>query len=128
MLLEDDPDTSSLYQNVLNREGLRVVRFDTGHKASNWLAEPQNRPDLMIIDVRLPDGSGVEICRRICQAADRVPGAPVLMLSAHADPRLPELCKQAGAREFLDKLVDLDHFRRTVRQLLSAGGQAEFLA
>lgn len=128
LLLEDDPDTSSLYQSVLRREGMRVVRFDTGHKAKNWLAEPQNKPDLMIIDVRLPDGSGVEVCRHICQCSGKTMATPVLMLSAHCDPRLPEACRQAGAMEFLDKLVDLDQFRKTVHRLLNFRCASNFVA
>lgn len=123
LLIEDDNDTSVLYQSVLMNDHIQVVSFETGARARRWLADAKRRPDLLIIDVRLPDANGLDLCKEFHGTCCNPPTTPILMLSAHGDPRLPIRCREAGAAEFLDKLVELDDFRNTVRRLLMPTNQ-----
>lgn len=125
LLIEDDNDTSVLYQSVLMNDHIQVIPFENGANARNWLADAARRPDLMIIDVRLPDANGLDLCKEFVGYPDWRQKPPVLMLSAHGDPRLPVRCREAGASEFLDKLVGLDDFRNTVMRLLKPSGQSQ---
>lgn len=116
LLVEDDPDTAALYRALLGSEGMEVVHCSDCGEAHRWWRTSPRRPDLVVMDVRLPDGNGLELCRSMAEPGDTMP--PVLMLSAHGDPRMPSLCAQAGITAFLDKLSGMDCFVNTARQLV----------
>jgi DNA-binding response OmpR family regulator len=118
LLVEDDADTAALYQAMLSSEGWEVACCDSARTARQWWSESPNHPELLILDVRLPDSNGVELCQELTAALEHGEGPAVLMLSAHGDPRMPNLCRKAGARAFLDKLRDLDRLVDTAKQLL----------
>lgn len=118
LLVEDDADTAALYQAMLSSEGWEVACCDSAKTARQWWSESPNPPELLILDVRLPDSNGVDLCQELTAAANDNAGPAVLMLSAHGDPRMPSLCRKAGARAFLDKLRDLDRLVDTAKQLL----------
>jgi DNA-binding response OmpR family regulator len=118
LLVEDDADTAALYQAMLNAEGWDVVSCDSAQAARHWWSHTPQPPQLLILDVRLPDSNGVELCKELTAALAKGPGPAVLMLSAHGDPRMPKLCRKAGAKAFLDKLRDLDRLVDTAKQLM----------
>lgn len=80
LLVEDDPIVSSGISAVLELEGLDVVAVDRGAEVVG--AIEREKPDAVILDVGLPDLSGVEVYRAI---AERWPRLPVLFSSGHAD-------------------------------------------
>lgn len=118
LLVEDDADTATLYIAMLSAEGWLVVSCENGQKAREWCSNTQDPPQLMVLDVRLPDTNGVELCQELINALPGDYRPAVLMLSAHGDPRMPSRCRKAGARAFLDKLRDLDRFVDTAKLLL----------
>lgn len=118
LLVEDDQDTALLYQAMLAGENLEVVRCSTCQDAKDWWAQTEQAPDLVILDMRLPDGNGLDLCQEFFHANAGQGQPPVMLLSAHGDPRLPTLCRQAGARVFLDKLSGLSQFLATALALL----------
>lgn len=63
------------------------------------------RPDAILLDLRLPDVSGLDLLPRLHEAA---PGVPVIMISAHGDTRAAVQCVKAGALDYLTKPFDLD--------------------
>ncbi len=118
LLVEDDADTAALYLAMLSSEGWEVACCDSAKTARAWWSESPKPPQLLILDVRLPDSNGVELCQELTAALNSDSGPAVLMLSAHGDPRMPGLCRKAGARAFLDKLRDLDRLVDTAKRLL----------
>jgi DNA-binding NarL/FixJ family response regulator len=58
------------------------------------------RPDFVVLDYRLAEGTGLEV---LCAAVDAVPESVFIVLTNHADPHLRKACTAAGARFFLDK-------------------------
>ena len=62
-------------------------------------------PDMLLLDINLPDKSGIELLRLIQQRGLDI---PVLMISNHAHQSYRDLCKKLGARYFLDKSTDID--------------------
>jgi DNA-binding response OmpR family regulator len=76
LIIEDDPNTSSLIALYLEREGFRVITANDGEQGLS-LAE-DHPPDLVILDLMLPKIDGWEVCRRL-QQQSRV---PVIMLTA----------------------------------------------
>jgi DNA-binding response OmpR family regulator len=76
LVVEDDEQIAELMRDFLVAEGFRVRLASNGRDTSNQLQ--QSRPDLVLLDVMLPDESGFEICRRVRRDSD----VPVLFLSA----------------------------------------------
>ena len=76
LVVEDDEQIAELMRDFLEAEGFRVSHAGSGREASELLE--QGRPDLVLLDVMLPDESGFEICRRL----RRDSSVPVLFLSA----------------------------------------------
>jgi DNA-binding response OmpR family regulator len=118
LLVEDDPDTAALYQALLIAEGMEVIPCGNCQQAMAWWRASERRPDLMVLDMRLPDGNALELCQEFSEIGQALFPPPIMVLSAHGDPRLPARCRQAGAKAFLDKLDTLDHFISTAWRLI----------
>lgn len=96
LAIEDDPDVRGLLHALLGREGYVVHEAGTGRDGLRTFHEA--RPDVVILDVALPDLDGWEVLSRIRDLSD----APVLVLSARSEgDRVRGL--DAGADDFLSK-------------------------
>src|SRR5215472_9148103 len=76
LVVEDDGQIAELMRDFLEAEGFRVLQAASGRETSEQLE--RGRPDLVLLDVMLPDESGFEICRRLRREST----VPVLFLSA----------------------------------------------
>ena len=116
LCIEDDADTCELLATWLGLYNCLVTSASTMARGVE-LAQ-QQAFDLYLIDSRLPDGTGVEVCNRI-RAFDT--HTPILFWSGddegdgHADV--------AGAQAFIAKPIDPDPFMRTLEELLSVHGK-----
>jgi two-component system cell cycle sensor histidine kinase/response regulator CckA len=113
----DDSEDNRFVLNLLLRDaGFAVQEAATGSEA---LLRAQQRPDLILLDVNLPDLSGLEVCRRL--KADPATGSvPVLLISAisvRSEDRVRGL-EQAGADGYLSKPVDPAEMVAHIRALL----------
>ena len=77
LLVEDDPQVRAMLTRALGYEGFEIVT--AGDAASAMSAFRAGRPDLLLLDLLLPDDDGVDVCRRLRDAGDQV---PILMLTA----------------------------------------------
>jgi DNA-binding NarL/FixJ family response regulator len=73
------------------------------------------RPDVVILDIKLPDGSGIDLLRNIKKESL---AAVVIMLTTLASPPYRTKCMQAGADFFIDKTVGLGEVKRIVEGLI----------
>ena len=112
LLLEDDPAIARTVIYALERSGLQVTHCLLVRDALQQLAL---RPhDLLVLDVGLPDGSGLDVCRQV-----RAQGAtPVLMLSAHGDEIDRVLGLELGADDYVTKPFSPRELVARVRGLL----------
>jgi len=128
LLVEDDPDHAELVARALAepRAAVRLVHVWDGLSALEylnhegpWLDPAESpRPDLVLLDLRLPGMSGGEVLRRIKSNGD-LGGVPVVILStSEARGELPA-AEGAQADECAVKPVDGERFRRLVRDLVS---------
>ncbi|MDI7276059.1 MAG: response regulator transcription factor [Anaerolineae bacterium] len=97
-LLETEPDLRVVGEAANAREALALV--------------DEAPPDVVVLDVRLPDMDGAEVCRRI---AARHPQLPTLILTAFSDDATVLGCVRAGARGYLLKDTDLPELVRAIR-------------
>ncbi|MHB8950565.1 MAG: response regulator, partial [Rhodoferax sp.] len=84
LMIEDDARLARMVSEYLGQSGFEVGHAGTGQSG---LAELQdNPPDLVILDLMLPDMDGLEVCRRIRALPGALAQTPVLMLTAKGDP------------------------------------------
>ncbi|MGY2129680.1 response regulator [Blastococcus sp. SYSU DS0617] len=87
---------------VLEDDPALVVAGEAGSVAEALARVPAVRPDVVVLDMRLPDGSGADLCRSLRQ---RLPGLPCLVLTSFSEPEAREAAVRAGATGFLLKQV-----------------------
>jgi two-component system, OmpR family, phosphate regulon response regulator PhoB len=98
LLVENDPDIRHLIAHQLGRSGLAVVEAGTGIAG---LREARlGPPDLVIVDIRLPDVSGFDVCREL-RAGPGTAAVPIIMLTARARPHELEQTFAVGATDYL---------------------------
>jgi two-component system response regulator DevR len=87
---------------VLEDDPTIVVVGEAGSAAEAYARVPAVRPDVTVVDMRLPDGDGAEVCRRL---RERVPGLRCLILTSYADDDALAAAVAAGAAGYLLKQV-----------------------
>lgn len=111
-ILEDDQDIREICIYLFSSEGYRVKGFDTvaAFRESNTI------PDLYLLDIRLPDGNGLEVCRKL--KADPVSSRiPIMMMSAHLDASTVRT--ECDADAFIAKPFTLDQLLKRAAFLIS---------
>jgi two-component system, NtrC family, response regulator PilR len=113
LVVDDEPDLRTLYELTLMREGYDVDSAGTVGEA--WEALQAQPYDLLITDMRLPDGTGLELLSRL-EAAGRHEKA--MVITAYGSPENAVEALKAGAYDYLTKPVDLRQFRAVVASAL----------
>ena len=115
LVVDDEPDLRTLYELTLLREGYEVVSASDLGQARESLA--QQRFDVLITDMRLPDGLGLELLREL-GAAQRSEKSIVITAYGSAENAVEAL--KSGAFDYLTKPVDLKQFRAAVTAALQS--------
>jgi two-component system response regulator DevR len=102
----------------LHREHIEIVA-EAANVAEALERVPPAKPDIILLDMRLPDGTGVEACRRLLAA---LPGARVLFLTSAIDDDLVADSVRAGASGYLLKEINGQELVKAIRDV-AAGGQ-----
>jgi DNA-binding NarL/FixJ family response regulator len=103
---------------VLEDDPRLVVAGEAGSVAEALARVPAVRPDVVVLDMRLPDGSGADLCRSLRQ---RMPDLPCLVLTSYSDPEALEAAVSAGATGFLLKQVRGPALVSAVRTVAAGG-------
>ncbi len=113
LIVDDEHDIRELLVLTLGRMGLRTDTAASLAAARQMLAG--NRYDLCLTDMRLPDGSGLEL---VSDISTRFPDTPVAMITAYGNVEAAVEALKAGAFDFVSKPVDINVLRGLVRQAL----------
>ena len=100
VLIEDDQDLYSLIQYNLEKEGFAMAGAQTGKGALDLCR--RERPDLIILDIMLPDSDGLEICKAI-RANHELAHVPVIFLTARATETDRIVGLELGANDYIVK-------------------------
>ena len=120
LVVEDNERNMKLFSELLRASGYRTLEATTGERAVELALEHQ--PDLVLMDIQLPDIDGIEALGRL-RADERFVSAPVLALTAQAMEGDRERFLAAGFDGYLSKPVDIAEFVSTVRRYCNGGGQ-----
>jgi two-component system, OmpR family, response regulator len=119
LIVEDDADVRELVTLVMREEGYAV---DSAADATEGLSLAlTNDYDALVLDVRLPDGNGMDIVRTLRRESRMV---PILMLTAQRTPSDAARGLDAGADDYLGKPFDVTELKARIRSLLRRGGPA----
>lgn len=113
LMVDDDAELGALVAELLDREGWAVHTVLTAGDGERELA--RLRPDVVLLDVMLPDANGLEVCRRWRAAS---PGLGLLMLTARGDPMDRVLGLEIGADDYLAKPFEPRELVARTRALL----------
>jgi two-component system cell cycle response regulator DivK len=113
LVVEDNEKNLKLFRDVLRATGYRTLEASTGSQALVLAA--RHRPALVLMDMRLPDMSGVEALNRL-RTDERTARIEVLAVTAQAMKGDRERYIDAGFDGYLSKPVDIDEFLAIVQQ------------
>ena len=115
LLVEDDQATREAMTSWLVVEGFSVLAAADGHQAAGHLERPREPIDVVVLDVGLPDVSGVDLCQRV---RERYPAMPVVVCTGGAAPEEVAHLVRLGATRYFRKPVDPDELLSAVEAAL----------
>lgn len=117
MIIEDEPDAAEMFGEMMRVNGFRVIKLFSSVPAISLLA--QEKPNLVILDIMMPDISGLEVLRYI-RSDPELAAIPVIIVSAKSMPGDIKIGLEAGASIYLTKPVGFLDLKHAVEQVLSA--------
>jgi excisionase family DNA binding protein len=116
LVVDDDEAILEMFLDLLERDGrFEVFTARGGFEAG--MAVDKHRPDIMVLDYKLPDVNGNEVCKKVRSDPD-CEHMRILLISGVADPSEVQMLLDAGADEFIKKPFELDHVITRIAELL----------
>ena len=112
LIVDDEPLTVEMLSTFLNLSGHQPIGALSANQTWDKLAYEE--PDGVLLDIMLPDGNGLEICKQL-RADSRWQNLPIIIISAHAPPMIKE-ADEAGATGYLAKPINLNKLQEALRE------------
>jgi DNA-binding response OmpR family regulator len=119
LVIDDDSELQQLVRILLTRVGMEVVTADSVAKGVKFLTTPP-LPDLMLLDLMLPDQSGMDFLTQL-RARAAFNAMPIIVLSALVDPTQIRAALNAGADRYLTKPYIANNLVAYVQDVLRSG-------
>ena len=120
LYIEDNLSNLKLAERILERHGpVEMISAMQGSLGLQLARE--HRPDIVILDLHLPDMPGVEVLQRL-RAEPRTRDTPVIVLTADASKGLAKRLSLLGATEFMHKPLNVAHFLEVLANYADVGG------
>ncbi len=113
-VVEDNDDIRELVEYLLEVEGYEVVGFPNATSFNKQIES--FLPDMVVLDVMLPDGNGIDICNQL-KATSATQNTPVLLMSANANVGM--IGNETKADDFISKPFDIDDLVKRVGKLIN---------
>ena len=120
LMIEDDARLAAMVGEYLEQNGFAVSKAPDGLSGMARLSQEgdSNPPDLVILDLMLPDIDGLEVCRRVRALPTTTAKIPILMLTAKGDPMDRIIGLEMGADDYLPKPFEPRELLARVRAIL----------
>lgn len=115
LVVDDFDDTRLLLRTWLQKKGFRVVEAENGNRAI--AAAENNHPDLIIMDVEMPELDGLSATRRIRGLKDFA-AVPIVAVSAYGAEQYRDYALAAGCNEYVSTPFEPDELERLIRALI----------
>ncbi len=116
LIVDDEPDVRENLSSILSKEGYEVRAASDG--SQGLVMVEGYKPDLILLDVKMPNLDGLEVCRRI-RNTNRVKGIPIIMITGY--PEEKQVALNVGADDFLNKPFDKLDVLTRIRCILKIG-------
>jgi len=121
LIVEDNEKNMKLVRDILRHNGHETIEAPTGGEGVRLASE--KKPDLILMDIQLPDIDGIEALRRIRQDAT-LDAVAVIAVSASVMPDDQQKIVTSGFDAFVTKPINLKQFLETVKRFLAQGRTA----
>jgi len=118
LIVEDNVKNMKLVRDLLKAKGYETLEATTGEQGVALALA--NEPDLVLMDIQLPDINGIEAFERI-RADPRTAAIPVVAFTASVTPTDRNRITQAGFSAFVSKPIELKQFLATVKRMVEGG-------
>ena len=115
LVVDDEPDNFDVIEALLNQQGYQLHYVTNGQDAITYLDSFQ--PDLILLDVMMPDMDGMEVCRKIKACPEWNP-VPIIMVTALSSKSDLARCLATGADDFISKPINALELRARVQSML----------
>jgi two-component system KDP operon response regulator KdpE len=114
LLIDDDPDLSTMLRTLLRGQDFQIKSVLSSEEGIQTVEDPEESPDVVILDLLMPEVDGWEVCERIRSFSD----VPILILSALGSPGSVARALDAGADDYLIKPVHASLLASRLRTLV----------
>ena len=115
IVVEDEPDAAELFAEMMRVSGFRVLKTYSSTPAISMIAKEQ--PDVVILDIMMPDISGLEVLR-FMRREEQLMDIPVIVVSARSMPSDIQEGLEAGATIYLTKPVGYLDLKKAVDEIM----------
>jgi DNA-binding response OmpR family regulator len=124
IVVEDEPDAAELFAEMMRVSGYRVLKTFSSAPAISLIA--QEHPDVVILDIMMPDVSGLEVLR-FMRREPKLKGTPVIVVSARSMPSDIREGLEAGATLYLTKPVGYLDLKKAVDEVMQGSASASIM-
>ena len=115
LIVEDNELNMKLFHDLLEAHGYNIIATKDGMEALRIARD--KRPDLILMDIQLPEVSGLEVTKWI-KEDDRLRSIPVIAVTAFAMKGDEEKIREGGCEAYIAKPISVSHFLETVKRVL----------
>jgi len=120
LIIEDEPDIIKMLEYNLKKEGFRITSASDGREALR--RAEREHPDIIILDLMLPEIDGLEVCKTLKQSSDTA-DIPVIMLTAKAQETDKIVGLELGADDYITKPFSIRELTARVKAVLRRTGE-----
>lgn len=116
LIVEDNELNMKLFQDLLEAHGFKTVQTRNGHEVVNMARK--HKPDLILMDIQLPEISGLDITK-ILKQDDDLKSIPVIAVTAFAMKGDEQKIREGGCEDYISKPISVNDFLNVIRKYLS---------
>ncbi|HSB07477.1 MAG TPA: response regulator [Thermodesulfobacteriota bacterium] len=114
LIIDDERPIRETLEMFLREKGYEVLTSENGERGLE--AVQRERPNIVILDIRLPGMNGLEVLRRIKEKQDDI---HVIMITAYHDMETTDQAMKLGAYKYIHKPLDVDEFEIAIEKVVS---------
>ena len=114
LIADDDAAIRSMLRDFLEDEDYEIEETENGEEVLTAFKENDNPPELVLMDVRMPDKSGLDVLRELGEGAESQ--LPIILMTAYGTSNVAIEAMQLGAYDYITKPFDLEDVLHNVRR------------